>query len=196
MVQIVSSVEGEAENVDDDVVADGDGRYSKQAGANHLASTSLWPGKCQARRLVPAVQDLALPAARRRWPALARGQACQLQPLVPPKGAQGVGHQQQLEGDEAADHPKAHRAHQEQERKSNDRDPAKASGDSADVRPAVHVAVVFAVANGGDLEDPVVDGGGGQPEQRTDACQRLADANQRRRRRRPRRCTTQSCVSL
>ena len=83
--------------------------------------------------------------------------------MVAPKRPQGVGHQQDLKGDEAADHPKAHGAHEEQERKGNDGDPAKAGGDAAHVRLAVDVAVVVAVTDGGDLKEPVVDGGGAKP---------------------------------
>jgi len=98
-----------------------------------------------------------------------------LQTLVTPKRTQGIGHQQQLEGNKTTHHPKAHRAHEKQESKGNDGDPPKAGGNGSHVRPAVHVAVLFAVPDGGDLKNPVVRSGGCQAEQCANACERLAD---------------------
>src|ERR1700722_18797380 len=72
----------------------------------------------------PRPRDLALPApfGPASLAAVRRGQTGQLEPLIAPQGAQRVGHQQDLEGDEPADHPETHRTDEVKQRKSDARE--------------------------------------------------------------------------
>jgi hypothetical protein len=84
----------------------------------------------------------------------ARGQsnAGQLRPLVTPKGSKGVGHQQALEGDQAAHHPEAHGADEEKQGEGDNREPPEPGGHAAGIRLALEMALGVAVAGGRNLE--------------------------------------------